>query len=137
VSGWNLTPGANWAAYNNGTAHDGQYFLETNTGSAGAGASVWQDVPVATAPGQSFSFSVWLRSPSGKAVGACVVLWGLGGTQEMGQTCLTTSSKSWRLVTAPLDTHASGHTILRAQVYLETAGLNYDLDGATLAIAGQ
>ena len=134
TSGWNLTPGANWAAYHNGTAHDGQYFLETNTGSVGGGgnASLWQDVPVSTSPGQSFSFSVWLRSPTGTSIGVCVVLWGLGGTEEQGQTCVTFASKTWRQVTAPLDTHASGHSTLRAQIYLETAGTDYDLDGATL-----
>jgi hypothetical protein len=135
-TGWSLTTGANVAEYDNGTAHDGQYYLEMNTGSAGVGASLYQDVATNTTAGQSFSFSVWMRSADGSPVGVCVALWGLGGTTEgggSGQDC-TNLDGSWTLLTASLDTHASAHNDLRAQIYMDTANLNYDVDGATLDI---
>jgi hypothetical protein len=139
AAGWDLTTDANEALYDNGTAHEGAYYLEMNTGTAGSGASLWQDVALNTTAGQSFAFSAWLRSPSGAAAGVCVVLWGLGGTQEGGasqQSCTTLVGTAWTLVTVPLDTHASAHTTLRAQIYMYTAGINYDVDGTTFAAGG-
>jgi hypothetical protein len=38
---WQRTSGTNWARYS-GSAHDGTYYLEMNTGSAGGGAAMWQ-----------------------------------------------------------------------------------------------
>jgi hypothetical protein len=35
-----------------------------------------------------------------------------------------------------LDTHAAAHTILRAQLYMQTAGVNFNVDGATLLPGG-
>ena len=137
LSGWALTPGANWADYRNGTAHDGAYYLEMNTGSlAGGAASVWQDVTLLTQPGQSFDFSVWLRSADGAPGEVCVVLWGLWTNIENGQQCVVLTGRSWTQVTAALDTHVSGHSILRAQLYMETAGVNFDVDGTTLVAGG-
>ena len=137
-AGWAALPssGVGTAVYKSASSHDGSYFAEMNTGTAGAGASLYQDVAIDTTPGQSFSFSVWMRSPTATHEGVCVVLWGLGGTQEAGQTCVTLTSRAWRLITAPLDTHASAHTKLRAQIYMETTNTNYDLDGTELVNTG-
>ncbi len=137
TQGWNLTPHAAWATYRNSTGYDGAaYYLEMNTGSAGRGASVWQDVAYKTSPGQSYSFSAWVRSASGAAASACLVLWGLGGQQESAVDCTTLHTSAWTLLTAPLDTHLSSHGALRAQIYMETPGLNYDVDTTALVHAG-
>jgi hypothetical protein len=129
-TGWALSPNASWATYSG--ARDGQTFLEMNTGTAGGGASLWQDIPISTTPGQSFTFTVWMRAPAGGPINACLVLWGLGGTQEGGasqQTCDANIRGTWKLLTAPLDT-TTAHTTLRAQIYMYSAGPNYDVDGA-------
>ena len=77
-----------------------------NTGSLPArAASVWQDVPLSTQPGQSFDFSVWLRSATGTPGEVCVVLFGLWTNPEYGEQCVTLTGTSWTQVTAPLDTH--------------------------------
>jgi hypothetical protein len=123
-------PGSEGAGY----AKNGNGFLEMNTSQPEG--SVAQDVSVALAPGQSYTFSVWLRATPGESpFSVDVALWALGGTQEQGATGATVG-QSWTLVTAPLDVQNSGHTELRAEIYMGTTNENLDADGATLAIGG-
>jgi hypothetical protein len=138
AAGWlpkNLASAVNLLQYNPGNyganyAHDGAGFLEMNTSTPGG--SVAQDVPVPPLPGQSYSFSVWLRAAPGvNSVSGTVALWGLGGTPESGLTNFTVGP-AWMLVTAPLDVQSAGHTSLRAEIYMQTTGANLDADGATL-----
>ncbi len=140
-AGWranNLASAVNLQQY--GSSHypppfacyDGYGFLEMNTSQAGG--SVAQDVTIAPQPGQSYSFSVWLRAAPGvNSVSGSVALWGLGGTQENGSTSFTVGQE-WTLVTAPLDVQNPGHTSLRAEIYMQTTGANFDADGATLPL---
>ena len=138
VDGWHLTPGANWAVYSNSTpgvqpAKDGHWFLETNTGSVCSSTpSVYQDVSVSAAAGQSYTLSMWVRSPAaGSTFSGELVLWALGGTQEASDIHFT-ATNTWQLITAPLDVRQSGHTKFRAQIYEHTCGTNLDIDGAQL-----
>jgi hypothetical protein len=114
-------------------SREGHWFMEANT-SVSRG-SLAQDVAITTSPGQSYAFSVWLRSPTGTQISGTVSLWGLGGTQEQGHTDFTVGS-DWTLVTAPLDVANAGHTLLRAEIYMSNTGVNYDFDGASLARGG-
>jgi hypothetical protein len=109
-------------------SHDGGGFLEMNT--SVQGGSVYQDVAVATTVGDSYTFSAWMRSPSGKRISGSLALWGMGGTQENGSTSFTVGPQ-WTLISVPLDVAQAGHTQLRAQVYMSTPGANYNIDGAT------
>src|SRR5262249_6321496 len=125
TAGWrpvNLASGVNFAQYNNAArAHDGSGFLEMN--SSLPNGSVAQDVNVSAQPGQSYSFSVWLRAAPGTGpVSGTLALWGLGGVQESGSTDFTVG-QNWTLVTAPLDIRNSGHTALRAEIYMGTTGV--------------
>ena len=137
VSGWNrgaLASSVNYTAYTDRAhAHDGASYMAMNTSQANA--SVSQDVGVAAQPGESYDFSIWLRSPSGQPLTGALALWALGGTQESGATGFTLGS-DWTLVTAPVDVRQSGHTKLRAEIYLGTTGHDYDADGAQLEKAG-
>ena len=132
--GWNRIANAssvNYTTYNNAArAHDGTGFMEMNT--SVPGGSVAQDVVTPLSPGDSYTYSVWLRSPTGHPISGSVCLWGMGGTQESGSTNFTVGS-AWTLVSAPLDVANAGHTQLRAEVYETTTGQNLDLDGATFA----
>ncbi len=121
----------NWIAYDNpAIAQQGAWYGASNT--AAAGGSIYQDVPVTTSPGQSYTFSIWIRSASKSRVSGAVVLWGIGGTEEHAQTTFTVGP-AWQLISVPLDITQPGHTVLRAQVYEGTTGTTYYFDGGTLA----
>ncbi|MFF1528566.1 M15 family metallopeptidase [Cellulomonas sp. NPDC058312] len=131
VTGWTLNePGTNWAIMSSG-AHDGANYLRANTGTAAAGSSFFQDVPVATTAGQSFTGSIWVRSDSGTDGAGTLALWGLGGGGTETRSTNFTATPQWQQVQVPLDT-AVPHSSLRLQVYLH-AGIQYAFDGAELA----
>ena len=117
------------------TSHDGHCIAEANSPNGG---NVYQDITDLSssqlAAGNSYDFSVWLRSPSGQPFNACVNLFALPAGSQIGdqQTCQTIGS-DWTLLSAPRDIVQSGNTFLRAAVYLYTANLNLDMDGATLS----
>jgi hypothetical protein len=135
ADGWAIRlAGTNRAVYSNPSrAHDGSGFMEMNNGSVPISntPSIYQDVPVAPAPGHSYSCSLWVRSPTGAPFHGNLTLWGLGGTNESGTTGFTAGSH-WRLVTAPLNPLNSGHTQMRCEIYMGTAGVNLDVDGASM-----
>jgi hypothetical protein len=110
---------------------EGSSFLKLGTSQPGG--SVYQDVPVDLVPGQSYTFSVWLRSNAPSTENVCVVLWGFGGGAQ-GQTCVGLGP-TWTLVAAPYVVSTVGLAELRAQVYLLTAGPRLDLTGASLGRA--
>jgi len=133
---WYAAPGQNWAVYQSSAAPVGDYYLETNSGSSSS-PSVYQDVGVVPTVGQSYEGSVLLRSPSSTPIIVALVLWGLGGSAtEVGQTQITVSSSTWTRYYTDLDVANPGHTDLRLQLYLGTAGTNLDVAGATLQDAG-
>jgi putative cell wall-binding protein len=109
-------------------AHEGGSVM--SMGTTTPQGSVAQDVAVAPQPGESYTFSVWLRSDV-KTGSGTVRLWALGGTEESGSTSFT-AGPAWTLVSAPLDVVNSGHTGLRAEIYMGTANFYYFADAATL-----
>ncbi len=124
-----MNPGAtNWNVYKNGTAKSGLWYLQTNTSQAGS--SIYQDMQIVLSPGESHVFSVRARSPTGACVDGRLSLWGLGGgSNQQGKTSFTVCSTNWAAISTPLDVANSGHTALRAQIYLLSANVNYDFDG--------
>ena len=137
-NGWTTLPlnggTVNVAAYSNSSAHDGEWYGESNVTTAGS--SVFQSVSVAPQLGQSYTFSIWLRSPAGVPASGTLALFGVGGSTEGESTNFTVGS-AWTLVSAPLDVSQSGHTGIVAQVYENTVNTNYDFDGGTLASGDQ
>jgi hypothetical protein len=117
-----------------GRALDGSGFLEMNT--KRIGGSLAQDVPNQTQRGQSYRFSIWVKAgPNTPSVSGTIALWGLGGVAESGSTNFTVG-QNWTLVTCPLDVNKDGHVTLRAEIYMESSGLNFDLDSASLVNTG-
>ena len=112
-------------------AKDGAWFSEANT--ATVAGSVYQDLAIAAQVGQTYSLSMWVRSPSGAAITGNLVLWGLGGTNE-NVTVPFTANGTWQLVNAPITMRYSGHTFMRAQVYMMTVGQNFDFDSAAVVL---
>lgn len=132
TAGWGvLGPGTtNVAAYNDpAEARDHQWFGQTNVSQASG--SIYQDVSVAPAPGESYTFSLWVRSATATPVDLNIVLWAVGGNQQTGEQRVTLGH-GWRLVSVTLDVREGGHPHLRAQMYIATPGTNIDFDGAQL-----
>ncbi|MCG2798755.1 MAG: hypothetical protein L6367_09470, partial [Cellulomonas sp.] len=131
VGSWNtLTAGTNRAIIT-GTGHDGTHYLRANTGSAGSGASVSQDVQYSSAAGDSLVATVWVRSESTSTGSGRFVLWGLGGGGSEGGTTAFTATSQWQQIQVPLDSTTS-HILYRFQVYMDSPGIQYAFDGATL-----
>ena len=130
ASSWRrMEAGSNWAVMTTG-AHDGTHYLRANQGTAGSGASVYQDVALATTAGQSFTGSMWVRSDSGEGTGT-LALWGMGGGGNESRETKFTATSQWQQVHVPLDT-TTNHTALRLQVYM-SSNIQFALDGAQLA----
>ncbi|WP_183093104.1 carbohydrate binding domain-containing protein [Nocardioides stalactiti] len=136
ANGWGvLGPGTtNIAAYQDrAQAKDHEWYGETNVSEPGG--SIYQDVPLAPGAGQSFNYSMWVRSATTAPVTVELVLWAAGGNQQKGAKVVTVGH-TWRLVSVPLDVREGGHAHLRAQLYLHTAGRSVDFDGAQLTARG-
>lgn len=132
---WATSPGQNLAVYRHGL--EDSHYLETNTGSAGVGASVYQDVASTVVQGDALEGWVALRSPQRTPAVVDVALWALGGPGgAQGQsTKVTLTSAAWVRVPVELDASSAGHTDLRLQVYLDTANENVDMDAAQISQA--
>lgn len=131
---WSWASGQNVAIYNGGL--ENTRYLETNTGSAPS-ASVYQDIPATVIQGDSYRDTVALRSPSNRPAMVDVVLWALGGSSpaEAGSTLVRITNAKWTHVPAELDVASAGHSDLRVQFYVQTPGVNVDLDAAQLTQA--
>ncbi len=114
-------------------APEGAGYLEMNTSESGG--SVYQDVSVAPQQEESYTFSAWLRSSSDTPFSGALALWGMGGTAEGSSTEFTVGPQ-WTLVSVSLDVITTGHTSMRAYIYMTTTGGNLDMDGAQLVNAG-
>src|SRR5207302_995853 len=83
ADGWTVRlAGTNRAVYSDPSyAKEGSGYLAMNNGSVAISSapSIYQDVPVAAGPGQSYTCSIWVRSRSGQPYSGTLALWGLGG----------------------------------------------------------
>ena len=131
--GWSTQEGVGAsAAIVPGAAREGNGLATVGTGIAGR--SFYQDAG-APAPGQTWVYSAWVRSVSGRPFSGQMTVWALGGTQEAGSTQFTADG-NWTLVSAPLSVVNAGHTALRAELYLNTVNENLQVDGAQLVNTG-
>jgi hypothetical protein len=125
----NAAAAVNLTTYLNAArAKDGASYAETNT--SAPGGSVGQDI-LTNPQVAPYAYSVWIRSATGAALSGNLNLWALGGTSESVSVPFTADG-TWRLVTAPLTVRIAGHTSLRAEMYMNTLGQNYDFDGAAV-----
>jgi len=146
---WVAASSTSMAAYQagsrNGTyysAFDGSWYGEFNIQQTGVGASIYQDYSgVTISPGQSWTFSAWVRSYDGQPLSGWVQMFGLGGTMETSQTNFTAGATGvgygWTHISAPLDVQNTGHNDIRVEIYLNQTGRNLDVDGTTLASGNQ
>ena len=135
---WGIMPASagavtNYAVYAtpNGWAHDGVRYGEANT-SVDAG-SLYQDVPVVLAPGDSATFSIWVKignatTATGQWVNVC--LWSLDASPPRS-ACIAAGVTGQRQQLQTTATMPVATTTLRAQIYMSGRG-NIDFDGGVL-----
>jgi Carbohydrate binding domain len=132
--GWTALPTGggvvNMANYA-GSAHDGTRYEEANT--SVNGGSIYQDVPVSLAAGQSATFSAWVRlapgvAAAGQAVSLCLYA---NDNPATGACQKNTLTSNWQELQATA-TMATTTSTLRAQLYMYGTGRNIDFDGASL-----
>jgi RHS repeat-associated protein len=120
----------NKAAYNNAArAKDGTWFMQANT--SAAGGSVYTDIAVAPTSGVPHTFTMWVRSSTGTPVSGQLVLWGLWNTPQNAGKAFTATSE-WLPVSVTFTGNVAANTSMRAQVYINTPGVNLDFDFASV-----
>jgi len=81
---WSVLPNGggtvNYAAESGSTAQEGGVYGASDTTTAAG--SVYQDVSASPSPGQSYTFSVWIRSKTGNTLTGTLALWALGANTD-------------------------------------------------------
>jgi hypothetical protein len=109
-------------------AHDGSWYLATNTN--GAGGSVYQDVTVNAGAGSSFVGTAWLSAQSSTASGELCV-WGLGSPSTNDCVGYHVSAGTYQQIQVVYDLPAA-YSTLRFQIYPTPNGGTTDIDTASL-----
>lgn len=124
-------PGVSTAVFSvPGLATDGTHLLVAKSGSPGH--SFAQDVAALPQPGQSYTASIWLRSPNGTPISGRLALFGLrdAGEQEAGTTNFAVNG-DWQEISVKLTPTVPAHS-LRFEVYIDTANAEIQADDAQL-----
>src|ERR1700674_4998580 len=136
VNGWTKedpNPGVETWSIPSGGARDGCCYLAAWTNNASGGhRSVLQTINMSVPVGQSYTFSVWVKTATPANVG--VDLWAQGGGSTEGAYAATTVAVNgtWTLLRSGLTVASPGHTSLLVQLVMYSANVEYDFDGAVL-----
>jgi Peptidase family M23/Calx-beta domain/Fibronectin type III domain/Carbohydrate binding domain len=124
----NLAATTNWAVYSNSSAsHGGSNFLESNTSQPNG--SIGQDIAISVEAGKYYRFRIWARSSTPTT--ARISLWALGGSSENAGTTVALTP-TWVPVDVVLRPTAN-HSSLRAEMYMQTTGVNFRWDDASVS----
>ncbi len=98
----------------------------------GANGSMYQDILLPAAAGESYVATVWMRCKvAGCNVTGDLVLWGQGAPQDEDHTEFKLTSTQWEPVTTALDVKpGQTHPQMRAQVYVDQVNVPIHVDGA-------
>lgn len=131
LGAWRFKNGyMNRVIYTSSTSYEGARYLAGSTHIPGR--SVGQDIYRAPLPGETFTATIWMRSPRpGTTFRGKLVLWALGGSSENSVTRFEVGEE-WTPVTVQLPVLRSGHSRLRLEVYLASTGIDLALDAASL-----
>lgn len=95
---------------------------------ASSSASVAQTVTRATKPGESITYTAWVRSASPDVpVRGRLAMAALGGATESASTYFTAGSE-WTQVSTTLSVSKSAHTKLKAAVYVNNTPVSLEVD---------
>ncbi len=118
------------------TAREGAAYMRAST--AVSGGSIWQDLSYPTASGDNYEATVWVKADAALAtpVTGTVMLSAMGGPATESDATPFTVGTSWMMVSAPLYVANSGHNQLALTLVMNTPGVQYDWDAASLVTAG-
>lgn len=121
----------NIAAYGNpAVAREGDWYGAMNV--SAANGSIFQDMGIAPRVGESYTFSMWIRKESPGTVSGRLVLWGVGGSQNLSGVESFTVNQDWTQVSVTYDVRLA-HSFLRAEMYIDTVGQTVLFDGAVMS----
>lgn len=132
------SPRIDWGVYDDPSrARDGSLgLLELSKSGSGIGGVV-KDVDVDPQPGEVYTMSAWVRSPSGSPISGYIQVDasnGTGATYEYTQVPFTASG-DWQLVTARLAIKNSGHIFSSARVHItDNSGATLDVDDVSVQL---
>jgi hypothetical protein len=102
-------------------AHGGSQYLVVQT--AKPSGSVRQDIARSSAIGDTYTVSAWVRSGvPGTPVQGQVAIAAIGGVNE-SQRAPFVAGDEWQQISATLTMKKKGHYVIRAALYLDTAGV--------------
>jgi len=114
-----------------GQAQAGTHYMEAS--SVPAGSTVYQRVyttPGTQAPGTTYRYTAWVRSPSCTTVNAYFTLW--SAPSNTNSYILFNADCTWRQITTTFTEKAAGEVQLSPSISLNTAGVALDIDSASL-----
>lgn len=114
-------------------AHSGSKMLSTHRPAGANCYSLSQDISYIPKPGETYTLAMYgRRGWDGDERKGTLAIWALGGSQENAGTPFNLNG-SWKCVSVQLDVNNSGHTGIRAEVYLDSIGHpDFQLDTFTL-----
>jgi hypothetical protein len=115
-----------WSLLSGG--YSGSQYLTFSAWPVSAGSSVYQDVPVYASPGDSYTFSAWVRNGTPQCVSGTIYLF---GSNESSFNAFNVCGGVWQPVSTSLDV-TGVTTNLRAQIYIGQAWSNLDIDATQL-----
>lgn len=135
TSGWRFG-NVNRVIYSANTfpgAHSGNFWLDLSNCSSCSSdfgdekTLVW-DIEENLVPGQRFSTWTYFRSPQNGVVE--MVVWAIGGEQEVFSTGNKKGNNQWQKLELNFEIQKSGHSRLRLQIYLKNTqdGIQYQFD---------
>lgn len=130
-TGWNFSSSTDRALYSGAAAHSGSGYLAAVPRTSGAGLN--QEIGRTVNVGDQYEGSVWVRSATaGRTVKGRVVVWGVGGSGNENSVESFSVGSAWTQLTVDFQSEKRSHTAVIFQLFLDSPGLHYDIDDASL-----
>ena len=115
-----------------GEAHSGAGFVRAQK--AAECASLFQDVFAEIAPGDSATFSIWLRAAGATPARGQLALRAIGDQTDTAETPFTLTDDRWICLETTLTAQSGSAVHWRPEIYFGSEGSLYDLDDAALML---
>lgn len=118
-----------------GDAHSGDGFVRAQK--TAECASLFQDVFTAIAPGDSATFSIWLRAADSTPARGQLALRAIGDETDTAETPFTLTDDRWVCLETTLMAQTDSSVHWRPEIYFSSEGAFFDLDDAVLTAGTQ
>ena len=118
-----------------GEAHSGAGFVRAQK--TAECASLFQDVFTEIAPGDSATFSIWLRAAGATPARGQLALRAISEQTDTAETPFTLTDDRWVCLETTLTAQSGSAVHWRPEVYFSSEGALFDLDDAALTVGSQ